>query len=99
VCPEKGYSVSEKLSYTSDRELLIGKLRQLGFSNEKILATILCGEYGGNPRRELILEWGAALGLEASEALRIAQQAGLIPSVHPPRGTKAGKPRGKDRGK
>lgn len=34
---------------------------------------------------------GELLGLEASEALRVAHATGLIPSVHPPR--KSEKPR------
>jgi hypothetical protein len=51
----------------------------------------LRGEYGSNYRRELVIQWGELLGLDASEALRVAHAAGLIPSAQPPR--KGGKPR------
>ncbi len=51
----------------------------------EILHEVLQNVYGGTRRRELVVEWGEALGLEASDALRLAFEIGLIPSVHPPR--------------
>ena len=53
-------------------------------SDAEILHAVLQGVYG-NRRRELVVEWGEALGLTASEALRLAYSAGLLPSAHPPR--------------
>jgi hypothetical protein len=74
-----------------NKEHLIAAAREAGFSDGEILKEVLRGEYGSNNRRRLIVEWGELLGLDASEALRVAHAAGLIPSVHPPR--KGGKPR------
>lgn len=91
--------VNEDLVFTTDRALLIAKARMLGMSDEDILRIALGGERAGNRRRQIVVEWGEAIGLEASVALRKAQRAGLIPSVHPPRGKKAGKPPDKARGK
>ena len=76
---------------TQSRRMAIASAREAGFSDDEILREVLANVYGSNKRRELVVEWGESLGLEASEALRVAHAAGLIPSVHPPR--KAGKPR------
>jgi hypothetical protein len=76
---------------TQSKKFAITAAREAGFSDAEILKTVLSGVYGSNRRRELIVEWGEVLGLEASEALHVAHAAGLIPSVHPPR--KGGKPR------
>ena len=73
------------------KRMAIASAREAGFSDAMILKEVLTGVYGRTARRELVVEWGAALGLEASEALRVAHAAGLIPSAHPPR--KGGKPR------
>jgi hypothetical protein len=71
--------------------MAIASAREAGFSDAEILKEVLAGVYGSNNRRELVVEWGVLLGLEPSEALRVAHVAGLIPTVHPPR--KVGKPR------
>jgi hypothetical protein len=76
---------------TQSKRFAIAAAREAGFSDAEILKTVLGGVYGSNRRRELVVEWGEVLGLEPSEALRVAFAAGLIPSVHPPR--KGGKPR------
>ena len=65
---------------------LIKAAREAGFSDVDILREALGGEYGSEKRRKLVVEWGALLGLSASEALRLAHASGLIPSAHPPRG-------------
>jgi hypothetical protein len=36
------------------------------------------GVLGADNRKRIIIEWGELMGLKASEALRIAQQGGLI---------------------
>jgi len=90
--------VNKDLVFTTDRPLIIEKARMLGMSDEEILTIAVAGEYGGNQRREIIIEWGEALGLDANAALRTAQRAGLIPSVHPPR-AKKGKPPGRGPGR
>ena len=71
------------------KQRIIGAAREAGFSDTEILKEVLSGVYGSNNRREMVVEWGELLGLEASEALRVAHAAGLIASVHPPR--KSGK--------
>jgi hypothetical protein len=76
---------------TQSKRMAIASAREAGFSDTEILKNVLSNIYGGNKRRELVVEWGELLGLEASEALHVAHAAGLIPSAHPPR--KGGKPR------
>ena len=76
---------------TQSKQKAIAWAREAGFSDADILKHVLANEYGSNKRRELVVEWGKLLGLEPSEALRVALGAGLIPSSHPPR--KSGKPR------
>ena len=78
-----------------DRKRLIATAREAGFSDEEILREVLRGEYGGDQRRRLVVEWGELLELDASSALRTAYEAGLIPSVHPPK--KGGRQPDRDR--
>jgi hypothetical protein len=72
------------------REKLVAMARRRGLTDAEILHEVLQNVYGGTQRRELVVEWGEALGLETSDALRLAFSAGLIPSVHPPRDDDAG---------
>lgn len=76
---------------TQSKQRHIAMAREAGFSDAEILKEVLANVFGRNTRRELVVEWGGLLGLEPSEALRVAHAAGLIPSAHPPR--KSGKPR------
>jgi len=82
-----------------ERLKLIKSARESGMSDAQILEAVLRGVFGGNRRRKIVLEWGELLGLEPSDALRLAFAAGLIPSVHPPREEASGKPPDKDPGK
>jgi len=70
---------------SADRQRLIEVARETGFSDGDILREILRGEFGGNHRRLLVVEWGEIMGLDANSALRTAREAGLIPTSHPPR--------------
>ncbi len=65
---------------------LITAARKIGMSDADILREVLGGEYGSERRRKLVVEWGEALGLTSSEALRLAHASGLLPSAHPARG-------------
>jgi hypothetical protein len=56
-----------------------------GMEPAEIFKVVTANVYGSTERRKLIVEWGARMKLESSEALRIAQAAGLIPSSHAPR--------------
>jgi hypothetical protein len=76
---------------THSKRMAVTSARKAGFSDAEILKEVLANVYGGNERREMAVECGALLGLEASESLRVAHSTGLIPSAHPPR--KGGKPR------
>lgn len=66
-------------------------------SDAEIFHTILQGVYG-NRRRELVVEWGEILGLSATDALRLAYSAGLLPSAHPPKKQGRERPPDKDPG-
>lgn len=65
---------------------LIRAAREAGFTDAEILREVLRAVYGSEKRRGLVVEWGELLGRTPSDALRIAHEAGLIPSAHPPRG-------------
>lgn len=89
--------MSEAKFGRGERIRLLESAREAGFSDVEILRELLRGEYGGNRRRSLVVEWGELLGLDASSALRRAFEAALIPSVHPPMKGKVGTLPGKDR--
>ncbi len=78
----------------------IAMARKLGWSDGEILRIALANVFGATARRKLIVEWGEHLGLEANDALRLAQAEHLIPTSAPPRSSapKKGKPQRKDRG-
>ena len=71
---------------TASKLRLIQVARDAGFADADILREVLRGVYGSEKRRQMVVERGELLGMTASEALRIAHAAGLIPSAHPPRG-------------
>lgn len=50
----------------------------------EIFTAILQNVYGITKRKELVIDWGKRIGLEPTEALRVAQAAHLIPSVRMP---------------
>ena len=79
------------------KQRLIETARRRGMSDAEILEVVLQGVYG-QTRRELVVEWGELLGLPASDALRLAYSAGLLPSAHPPKKQGREKPRDKDPG-
>jgi len=68
-----------------NRKALVDMAREAGFSDADILKEALRGVYGAE-RRRLVVEWGAELGLDSTQALRLAHRARLIPTAHPPRG-------------
>ncbi len=68
-----------------ERQALIGLAHLSGMSDEQILRKIITGVRGVDNRRELIVEWGELMGLDASAALRKAQRAGLILTTRPPK--------------
>ena len=72
-----------------ERLRLIKSAREAGWEDKDVLEAVLRGVFGGNARRKMVVEWGESLGLEPSAALRLAFEAGLIPSVHPPRDDEA----------
>ncbi len=63
--------------------------REYGWNDMKILKCIL-RTVGGDARRELVVLWGDAVGLDPKTALRIAHKAGEIPTTAPPRSLREG---------
>jgi hypothetical protein len=63
--------------------------REYGWSDMKILKSLL-RNVGGNARRELVILWGDATGLEPKDALRKAREANEIPTTAPPPSLKDG---------
>ena len=51
----------------------------------EVFSAVLQNVYGVAKRKNLVIEWGTKMGLEASEALQIAQAANLIATVRKPR--------------
>ena len=62
----------------SERKLLIELARTKGMSDGQIFRKVITGVLGIDERKLIIIRWGKLMGLEPSEALRIAQRAGLI---------------------
>jgi hypothetical protein len=62
----------------AERKLLIELARINGMSDVQIFRRAIVGVLGADNRKRIIIQWGELMGLEASEALRIAQQGGLI---------------------
>ena len=73
--------------------------RKKGWTDEEILRSVLQNVYGAPRRREVVVEWAAALNLEPSEALRKARVANLLPTSAPPRASGKEKPPRKTPGK
>jgi len=70
---------------TSEKKSAIEMALAGGMEPVEILRAVLANVYGPTERRRLIVEWAKRMSLDSSDALRIAQGAGLIPSSHPPR--------------
>ena len=59
--------------------------RKFGLSDPEILIGLLVNVGPPNHRREIVVEWGKAVGLDSKTALQQAHRASLIPTSHPPR--------------
>lgn len=64
--------------------------REYGWDDMKILKYLL-RNVGGNKRRELVVLWGDAIGIDAKTALHKAREANEIPTTAPPPSLKSGK--------
>jgi hypothetical protein len=62
----------------AERKLLIELARINGMSDIQIFRKAVTRVLGADDRKRIIIQWGELMGLEATEALRIAQQGGLI---------------------
>ena len=78
------WSIANHLTQ-KEKQPAIEMAREGGMEPADVFKAVTANVYGAAERRKLIVEWGARMKPEASEALRIAQAAGLIPSAHPPR--------------
>jgi|GEM_PF-3314485 len=56
-----------------------------GMEPADVFRAVTANVYGSTKRRKLIVDWGKRMDLDASASLRIAFEAGLIPSPHLPR--------------
>lgn len=65
--------------------------RKFGMGDFEILETLLKNEGPPDHRGEIVVEWGKAVGLDATTALRQACEAALIPTTYPPRSLRAGR--------
>jgi hypothetical protein len=75
-----------RLKYSNaERKLLIELARINGMSDIQIFRKAITGVLGADNRKRIITQWGELMGLQASEALRIAQRGGLILTRRLPR--------------
>ncbi len=65
--------------------------RMYGWDDMKILKCLL-RNVGGNKRRELIIFWGDAIGIDPTAALHKAHEANEIPTPAPPPSLRKGTP-------
>jgi hypothetical protein len=74
-----------------EKKAAISMALEGGMEPAEVFKAVTANVYGATARRKLIVEWGEKMGLDASDSLHKAVEAGLIPSSHPPRVEK-GKP-------
>lgn len=74
-----------RLVYSSDKKRLVELCRELNYSDCEIMRIILRGEYGVIHRKWILLDWAAALEMDASEVLREAVRCGLLANDRMPR--------------
>jgi len=55
-----------------------------GMTPEEVFEAILKNVYGAAKRKQLVIEWGAKMGLEATESLQRAHAANLIATSRMP---------------
>jgi hypothetical protein len=79
-----------------ERRSAIDMALEGGLDAAEIFKAVTANVWGPTERRKMIVDWGKRMKLDSSESLRIAQQAGLIPSSHPPQQKKKGKLPSKD---
>jgi len=77
------------MSLASEVAAAVAIGREYGWDDLKILKHIT-RNVGGEQRREMVILWGDAIGIEPNVALQRARAAGEIPSTHPPRSLKEG---------
>jgi hypothetical protein len=69
----------------AERKALIEFSRLRGMSDVEILRLVITGVRGIDARKRLIIQWAELMGIEASEALRIARRGGLVLTARMPR--------------
>lgn len=77
---------------SSEKKGAIDAALKGGMEPAEVFKAVLQGVYGVTERKRVVIEWGEKMGLDASEALRIAQAATLIPTKRPPRAKSQEKP-------
>lgn len=84
-------SITEHLSDKEKKGAVEAALKG-GMEPVEVFKAVLQNVYGVSKRKKLIEEWGKRMGLELTEALRIAQAANLIATVRKPRDAAQEKP-------
>jgi hypothetical protein len=68
-----------KPEYTdSDRKALIELAHMKGMSDGEIFRHIVIGVLGNEKRTQIVIQWGELMGMKATQALRIARNAGVV---------------------
>jgi hypothetical protein len=70
---------------SAETKTLIAMARKIGMDDGEIMKCILANELGATRRRQLIVEVGELLGLDAKNALQLGKAKHLIPNAAPPR--------------
>jgi hypothetical protein len=91
-------SVTQHLSEKEKKGAIEAALKG-GMEPAEVFKAVLQNVYGVSQRKKMVVDWGKKMGLEPSEALRIAQNANLISSVRKPHEPGQEKPPRKTAGK
>jgi hypothetical protein len=69
----------------AERKLLIEAARMKGMSDGEIFRRVVMRTLGADNRKLVIIQWGELMGMDATQALRTAQRAGVVLTVRRPR--------------
>jgi hypothetical protein len=91
-------SIADHLTQQEKRAAIEAALKG-EMTAEEVFEAVLQNVYGAAKRKQLVIEWGEKMGLDASESLRRAHAANLIATGRMPSATASEKPQSRSRGK
>lgn len=91
-------SISDHLTQQEKRAAIEAALKG-GMTPEEVFAAVLQNVYGAARRKQLVIDWGEKMGLDANESLRRAHAANLLATSRMPTASALEKPQSKTRGK